>query len=230
MIGGEIQPQGYPGTEVPDGFKLKTADFKSQHIVMLTAGNHLTQRDAMITAGDRSAPASPKNMGNQLRAGALAVGAGDGHHGHVGEIEGKLHLAIQWHTCIREFFWKRPACIKSGADDDSLILTGAHHEVSSLLSTDSGKALSMELIQGALNLHRISLIKHGHVGTVHSRQTRSTEPAATGTENGEMLSREKWHDQRSFKVARPSNAKRRERIQKRTMTWFSCQPPNSKWW
>jgi hypothetical protein len=52
----------------------------------------------------------------------------------------------------------------------------------------------MQLFEGSLDFRRLALIKNGDISTMHPRQTRSPQAAATSAQDGKMFSSEESHD------------------------------------
>jgi hypothetical protein len=70
-----------------------------------------------------------------------------------------------------------------------------------------------------------------HAGTLAKCEHRRGAAAAADSEDGDvfpvrfMIS---WRRQAILRMARPKRANMMERIQKRMITWLSCQPNSSK--
>ena len=86
-----------------------------------------------------------------------------------------------------------------------------------------------------MNVHtgRHALDGKGRVVNVNFRaltqgESGGSTTAAAGTENNNGFSR-KAH-QAILSRASPNSASMMEMIQKRMITWLSCQPRSSKWW
>jgi hypothetical protein len=75
--------------------------------------------------------------------------------------------------------------IESWADDDAVKLTGLHDEITRRLPEHAFEVLDL--------LGLLTLIKNRHLRAMQTRQTRGTQPAASCTEDGELL-RGEFHD------------------------------------
>ena len=179
MIRREVEPQAGFRAEVLDRFELEAADFEREHIVAHAAGDDFAQGHAVIATGQRFHAAAVEQRRNQFGAGALAVGASDGSHRHVGQVEGKFGFPDEWNTCIREFLRQWPVFVQAGADDDEIKITGFDDEITCGLPKYAFEVLDL--------LRLVTFVKNRHIRAMHPRQTRSTKTAASSTENGKTL-------------------------------------------
>ena len=183
--------------------------------------NHLGEGRAEISARRATETRVLKNAPYNAGGRGLAVGAGDADNFSIVVSRCEFHLADN----LARVRCKRGDIGSVGVD------AGAHDQQFAMHAAP-GFFIRMRMERHAFGHARKGLI----AGSIPNRHLRAfaqckhgSGPAtATRTQNGNMFSGKRHGHQTIFKMARPNSASMIDRIQKRMITWLSCQPSSSK--
>ena len=206
-----------------DGFELKGADFEDHDVEFVALPHRSREGQANVSAGHGSNARTLQHGGGQFGSRRFAVRPGNGDDGAKAFFEGELQFANDGNFLAKDVLRERNGRIDAWAKDADIIgsRVGIGRRAQDNLDTlrlQPGRLIAQAGIVAALANRDICAF-------LTQKDSRRLAAVAKA-ENDSSLA---GVDHRSFKVARPSRAKRMDIIQNRTITVFSFQPLSSKW-